>query len=117
MGSRGAAALPLVAVLFGCTGGSLEDQLGHSAWVSPAKYQFHDCRQAQAADVGFAQRQKELEELMARAEKGPGGAAVNFMVYRTEYQQVLGEREAIRKQYQAKRCTLESIRASDRQVF
>jgi hypothetical protein len=118
-GGRKAGALALLAVLLaGCsTGTSFEEQLGHSAWITPAKYQFHDCRQAQAADAGFAQRQRDLEELMARAEKGPGGAAVSFMAYRTEYQQVLGEREAIRRHHQAKRCTLESIRTSDRQVF
>lgn len=117
MRRRAAAALPLVAALAGCAGDTVSDRLGTSVWVTPAKYQFHDCLQAQAADAGFANRQKELEELMTRAEKGPGGAAVNFMVYRTEYQQVLGERQAIKAQYQEKRCTIESTRTSDRQVF
>lgn len=92
-------------------------QLGTSVWVTPGKYQFHNCLQAQQMDNGFAYRQKELEELMNRAEKGTGGAAVNFMVYRTEYQQVLGERQALAALFQEKRCSIESPRTSERQVF
>jgi hypothetical protein len=108
-------ALPLLLVLAAC--GSASQQLGSSVWVTPGKYQFHNCLQAQQADTGFASRQKELEELMTRAEKGPGGAAVNFMVYRTEYQQVLGEREQLAALFQEKRCSIESPRTSERQVF
>jgi hypothetical protein len=110
------AALPFLAVLAGCAG-SASEQFGHSVWVAPQKYQYHDCLQAQEADRNFAVRQKELEELMARASKGPGGDVVNTMVYRSEYQQVLGERKEIAVVYEQKRCTLDSKRSSDRQVF
>jgi hypothetical protein len=115
-GRRSLAVLPLLTALAGC-GGSPSQGLGTSFWVTPGKYQFHNCLQAQQVDAGFASRQKELEELMNRAEKGPGGAAVNFMVYRTEYQQVLGEREQLAALFQEKRCSVESPRKSDRQVF
>ena len=54
---------------------------------------------------------------MARASKGPGGDVVNTMVYRSEYQQVLGERREIAQVYDEKRCTIDSKRSSDRQVF
>ena len=110
------AALALLAALAGC-GGSASEQFGHSAWVAPGKYRFHNCLQAQEADRGFAARQKEIEELMARAAKGPGGDVVNAMVYRSEYQQVLGERREIAQVYEEKRCTVDSKRSSDRQVF
>ena len=116
MTRRAVAALPLLALLAGCSG-SLSDQLGHSAWVAPGKYQFHDCLQAQGADRGYARQQKELEELMTRASKGPGGDVVNTMVYRSEYQQVLGERKEIAQVLEQKQCTLDSKRTSDRQVF
>ena len=43
----------------------------------------------------FAKRVKELEELMARAAQGSGGHFIGQAVYRTEYQQVLGERQVI----------------------
>jgi hypothetical protein len=109
------AALPLLAMLAAC--GSPTEKLGTSAWVTPGKYQFHNCLQAQQVDNVMARRQGNLEELMNRAEKGPGGAAVNFMVYRTEYQQVLGEREQLAAQLKEKRCSIESPRTSDRQVF
>ena len=111
-----AATLALAALLAGC-GGSLTDQMGHSAWVVPSKYQYHNCLQAQEADRGFAIRQKEVEELMARSSKGPGGELVNVMAYRSEYQQVLGERKEIAVVLERKQCTLDSKRSSDRQVF
>lgn len=113
---RRLAALPLLAALAGCAG-SASEQFGHSVWVAPGKYRFHDCLQAQAADRGVAARQKELEELMARASKGPGGDVVNTMVYRSEYQQMLGERKEIAQVLDEKRCTMDSNRSSDRQVF
>ena len=113
---RLAAMLPLAALLAGC-GGSLNDQLGQSAWVAPSKYQYHDCLQAQAADRGFAARQKEMEELMTRASRGPGGDVINTMVYRSEYQQVLGERKEIGVVLERKQCSLDSKRSSDRRIF
>jgi hypothetical protein len=109
------AALPLLAMLAAC--GSPTEKLGTNAWVTPGKYQFHNCLQAKQTDTGFASRQRELEELMNRSEKGAGGALVNLMVYRTEYQQVLGEREQLAAQMQEKRCSIESPRTSERQVF
>ncbi len=109
------AALPLLAMLAAC--GSPTEKLGTSAWVTPGKYQFHNCLQAQQVDNVMARRQGDLEELMNRSEKGTGGAVVNFMVYRTEYQQVLGEREQLAAQLKEKRCNIESPRTSDRQVF
>ena len=116
MSRRTLAVLPVLAVLAGCAGTG-NDQFGQSVWVAPGKYRFHDCLQAQTADRNFAARQKDLEELMARASKGPGGDVVNTMVYRSDYQQVLGERKEIALLYEQKQCTLDSKRSSDRQVF
>jgi hypothetical protein len=116
MRRRTLAAFPLAAVLAGC-GSSMSEQLGHSVWIQPNKYQYHDCRQAQQVDRGFAVRQKELEELMTRAAQGPGGHAIGQMVYRTEYQQVLGERRALAERFEEKKCVLDSPRSSDRSMF
>jgi hypothetical protein len=110
------ATLPFLVALAGC-GSAGSANFGHSVWVAPGKYQYHDCLQAQEADLRYSARQKELEELMGRASKGPGGDVVNTMVYRSEYQQVLGERKEIAQVYEQKRCTLDSKRSSDRQVF
>ena len=116
MKRRSAARLPLAALLAGC-GGSLNDQFGQSAWVAPSKYQYHDCLQAQNADRNFSTRQRELEELMTRASRGPGGDFVSTMAYRSDYQQVLGERREIAVVLERKQCSLDSKRSSDRQVF
>ena len=115
MSRSAAAALVSLSVLAGC--GSVSDQLGRSAWVTPGKYQYHSCQQIQGIDNGMAARQKDLEELMERASKGPGGAAIGTMVYQSDYQQVLGERKELAAQLVRKRCQIESPRTSDRQVF
>jgi hypothetical protein len=115
MRRRTAAAIPLLAVLAGC-GSSVSEQFGHSIWVTPGKYNYHNCLQAQEADKSFATRQQQLDELMTRAAQG-GGEAIGTMVYRTEYQQVLGERKALADVFAQKRCALDSKRSSDRSMF
>lgn len=115
MKQRTAAVVPLVALLAGC--GSLGEQFGGSVWVTPGKYAYHNCKQLFPIEIGLAQRQKELEELMARAAQGTGGQFVGQMVYRTEYQQTVGERQAVASMLVSKRCTIESDRPSVRSVF
>ncbi len=104
-------------LLAGCGSSALQDQVGDSVWVQPGKYAFHDCLQAQNSDRGFAGRQRELEDLMSRAAQGPGGAAIGQMVYRTEYQQVLGERRQLAIVLAQKRCSIEGNSPSGRSVF
>lgn len=115
MSRRAAVALASLAALAGC--GSLGDQFGSSVWVTPGKYAYHNCLQAQRVDRAMATRQQELEELMERAAKGSGGQAIGTMVYRSEYQQVLGERQELAKLFVQKRCQIESPRPSERSVF
>ena len=112
---RRSAAAALLSVLAGCS--SMSEQFGSSVWVTPGKYAYHSCRQAQVADQGMANRQKQIEELMERAAKEPGGQAIGTMVYQSEYQQVLGERKEIASLFVQKRCQIESPRTSERQVF
>jgi hypothetical protein len=115
---RGLAAIPLLAVLAGCgASSSVSDQFGSSVWVAPGKYAYHDCKQVQNIDRGYATRQRELEELMARAAQGAGGQVIGQMVYRTEYQQVRGERDELAKTLVSKQCYIESPRSSERRVF
>ncbi len=116
MTSQVLAAMIMVAVLAGC-GTSLQDQVGDSFWVTPRKYAVHDCRQLQNQARGLATRQKELEELMARAAQGPGGGVVGTLAYRTEYQQVLGEGRGVAAMMTEKRCQIEGDSSSGRSVF
>ena len=115
MRDRTIAVIPLLALLAGCAS-SMSEQFGHSVWITPGKYNYHNCLQAQEVDRPFAKRQQELEELMTRAAQG-GSEMIGTMVYRTEYQQVLGERKALADVLAKKRCALESKYSSDRSVF
>jgi hypothetical protein len=112
---RSAAVIALLVALTGCS--SLGEQFGGSVWVTPGKYIYHDCGRLLQTDRGMANRQKELEELMTRAAQGTGGAVIGQAVYRTEYQQVLGERSALAATLSQKRCAIDSPRPSERSVF
>jgi hypothetical protein len=116
MKRRAVAAVALLATLAGC-GGSLTDQFGTSVLVAPGKYDYYSCQHLQDADRSSAVRQKELEELMARAAKGPGGNVVGQMVYRSDYQVALADRQMIARQMTQKQCVLDSKRSSDRSMF
>lgn len=111
-----AAALTAFATLSGC-GSVMTEQFGHSMLVTPGKYSYYNCIQAQRLDDGMAIRQKEYEELMERAAKGQGGSMIGNAVYRSPYNQILGERAELRRLMVEKRCSIESPRTSDRQVF
>jgi hypothetical protein len=112
---RNVTATALLAVLAGCS--SLGEQFGGSVWVTPGKYAYHDCGRLLQTDASMANRQKELEELMTRAAQGTGGAVIGQAVYRTEYQQVLGERSELAAMLAKKRCAIDSPRPSERSVF
>ena len=116
MRRRAVASIPLLLTLAGC-GGSFTDQFGTSVLVTPGKYDYHSCQQLQNLDRGMAVRQKELEELMARAAKGTGGNMIGQVAYRSDYQVVLADRELIARQMTQKRCVLDSNRSSDRSMF
>mgnify|MGYP001560848724 CR=1 FL=1 len=74
MKRRALAVIPLLAALAGC--GALSEQVGSSVWITPGKYAYHSCLQVLASERGYASRQRELEELMARAAQGSGGQAI-----------------------------------------
>jgi hypothetical protein len=111
-----AAAMPLFVILAGC-GGSYSDQFGSSILISPAKYAYHGCLHLQDADNTARMRQKQLQELMTRAAKGPGGNVVGQIAYRSDYEVARAEREMIAQEMTKKQCVLDSKRSSERSMF
>ena len=118
---RTTAAAPLLAValavvLAGC-GGSLTQTVGDSVWITPNKYQFHDCKLLIGLEAGNLKRTKDLEDLMAKAAQSPGGGMIGTLAYRTEYQQALGERRQIETTIGEKRCRTDRESVSSKSVF
>lgn len=98
------AALVLMAValpLAGCE--TTGDPLG-SITTSPGQYDYYDCPAIKVAARDIITRQRELEGLMARANRGPGGGLVNTMTYEPEYVTLRGKMNELRRAAAANKC-------------
>ena len=54
-------------------------------FAEPGIYQYHTCDQIANIRKHWSTREQELRELMAKAEKSTGGAAINLIAYQTDY--------------------------------
>jgi hypothetical protein len=73
----------LGAGLGGCA--NVGDSFASAAFVDPAKYEQHDCKQLEAERKTLATRTAELQGLIAKAETGTGGSVVAELAYRNDY--------------------------------
>lgn len=97
-------ALLLAAVLGGCaTQGTNEERMG-SFVTAPGKYQFHTCAHLVQTTAGLRVRERELDNLIVRAESGAGGGFVSAIAYRPELLQVRGNLAEVRREETAKNC-------------
>lgn len=97
---RGAAAVMLAAALAGCGAG---DGAG-SLLVDPGRYSAYHCNDLAARWKVLVAREKELRELMERADQGGGGAVIGSLAYRPEYDSVLGEERLLQRTAAEKNC-------------
>lgn len=98
--------MPLAAALLaGCTtsGESTDEKLGRGL-VSPGKYVIYNCRHLALVTGGIVARQKQLEELKAKAGPSPVGRAVALTTYEAEYLQTQGELGELRRAAAEKNC-------------
>jgi hypothetical protein len=73
-------------------------------FADPGKYQYKTCDEIAAAALNAAARQKQLRELIAKAEQGTGGAVVSTIAYRGEYRTVSEELSVIEGTARTKKC-------------
>jgi hypothetical protein len=99
------AALGLV-LLAGCAG--TEDTIGYLL-VGPGDYQFYNCEDLAATAKKMRDRLQELDGLMAKSSKGPGGGLVNAMAYKPDYLNVRGELNEVRREATAKNCDVRQM--------
>src|SRR5579872_4045900 len=62
-----------------------------SAFADPAKYELYDCKQLEPERKNLAQREAQLQGLMAKADTGFAGPVVAEMAYRDDYIAVRGQ--------------------------
>jgi hypothetical protein len=84
--------------LAGCSNGS------GSLLIDPGRYELYHCNDLAARQKVLAAREKELRELMARADQGGGGAVIGSLAYRTDYESVLSEERLLQRTAADKNC-------------
>jgi len=100
--SRTALALLLLgAALSGCA--EMGDSMT-SAFADPAKYDLYECKQLEPERKSLANRQAELQGLMAKAETGVAGPVVAELAYRNEYIAVRGQSKLAEEAWRKNKC-------------
>ena len=90
--------------LSGC--GSQGDFVANSL-TAPGQYDLYDCTELKVAAKGIVTRQRQLEQLMARASQGPAGGVINATTYQPEYVTLRGKMNELRRAVAANHCNFE----------
>ena len=92
----------LALTLSGCA------DMGGDAWTTafadPAAYQLYDCKQLEPVRKTLANRQAELQGLMAKAQTGAGGPLVSELAYRNDYIAVRGQSRLAEEAWRKNNC-------------
>jgi hypothetical protein len=73
-------------------------------FADAGKYQFHSCEQLATASKQKHDRQRELKELIDKAEQAAGGQIVSALAYRSDYVAVNEELQVIDSTVRDKKC-------------
>src|SRR5262247_3568066 len=73
-------------------------------FADAGKYQFHNCEQLATASKQKHDRQRELKELIDKAEQAAGGQIVSVLAYRSDYVAVNEEVQVIDSTIREKNC-------------
>jgi len=90
---------PLCALVTGCATSD-----GPYFFADAGKYQFHSCEQLASASKQRRARQRELKELIDKAEQAAGGQIVSVLAYRSDYVAVNEEIQVIDSTVRDKNC-------------
>lgn len=101
----------LAAALAGCSNGA------GSLLIDPGRYSAYHCNDLAAQWKVLVAREKELRDLMDRADQGGGGGAViGSLAYRTDYESVRSEERLLQREAAAKNCNSTTQFQSDQAI-
>ena len=80
------------------------DLTGYSTIVTQDKYDFMSCRDIIAHRTGLVAREKDLSDLVTKAESSPGGIIASFAAYRSELSSVRSQLVAANRAVQKNSC-------------
>jgi hypothetical protein len=92
--------------LSGCTSMN-NDNTGEgamAAFADPAQYELWDCKQLEPERKNLANREAELQGLMAKAQSGTAGPLVAEMAYRNDYLKVRGQAHFAEEAWRKNKC-------------
>jgi hypothetical protein len=72
--------------------------------IDPGRYSAYHCKDIAAQWKVLTAREKELRDLMARANQGGGGAVIGSLAYRTDYETVRSEERLLQREAAEKNC-------------
>ena len=90
--------------------------ISDTALIAPGAFDHYSCQDIEARTKTTQTRHTELEQLMARSARGPGGEFVNAIAYRTDYLQASGELKVLAKAAADKQCAIKSPFSSARSL-
>lgn len=109
-GIRCAALLLLTAsALAGC---STTDGLD-SMLVDPSRYEGYNCKDLAGQLQALNKREKDLRNLIDRADESTSGVVIGAFAYRTDYQTVIADKKALQRTMAEKKCQLTPSLTSD----
>jgi hypothetical protein len=86
------------AALAGCTNGA------GSLLVDPGRYSAYHCNDLAARWKVLVAREKELRDLMDRADQSSSGAVIGSLAYRSDYESVRSEESLLQREAAEKNC-------------
>ena len=88
--------------LAGCsTMGGLDSML-----VDPSRYEGYNCKDLANQMQGLDKREKDLRNLIDRADESTSGVVIGALAYRTDYETVKADKKALRRTMAEKKCQL-----------
>lgn len=101
----------VVTTLAGCSKGA------GSLLVDPGHYSAYHCNDLAAQWKVLAAREKELRDLMDRADQGgSGGAVIGSLAYRADYESVRSQERLLQREAAAKNCNSTTQFQSDQAI-
>ncbi len=98
--SWAAAFILMVLTLCSCAHGD-----GIGAFIAdPAMYDGYNCKQLAAQRDGLTTRQKQLRNLIDKADEGGGGTVIGALAYRSDYQKVLEQEKLLQRAGASRKC-------------
>lgn len=102
--ARFAAAALFVALALPLAGCETSGDALSTAVTRPGQYDLYECPDIKTAANGVVGRQRELEGLMARANRGPAGGLISSTTYQPEYIMLRGQMAQLRAAAIEKHC-------------